>query len=406
MMSVPNITSIGDVFELRWVEEKIRIKVDHLHESSLGVYAEITASQDSGDKSLHLQHARVNMLTVSAKKGLARQLSDRVDLDWDTIIEQTCVNVLREYRKGEPVIQVGGLPEHKKARYRLYPYVLDKEITAIYGLGGSGKSYFVIYIAVCVQCGHSFFGIEPIQGNALILDWEGSQYVADMRVKALKKGMAIESKELPYYRRCSHLLRDDTQEIQRIVLEHNIKMVIIDSVGMASGFDDYHSSAISMLRALRSLGVACLCIDHTPKAGESLFGSVYKTNEARSVFELQGMQSPGEDKSDIALFHRKINDGRLVKPVSYHVEFTGDNEVTESVAFTKQDIQGVAEFAKQTAMKEQITDLLRAGSMPLSEIADTLMSSEAIVKSVLYRNKKSFIKVGNDGWGLLGEGIK
>jgi len=404
MISKPEIQSIGDVFELRWVDEKIHIKVDHLHESAQGLYAEITASKNSGDSLQHLQHARINLLTVSAKKGLARQLSDRVEADWDTIIEQTCVNVLRQYRKGEPVMEVGNLPKHTKARYRLYPYILNNEITAIYGMGGSGKSYFVVYLALCVQCGHGFFGIDPIQGNVLILDWEASPYVADERVKALKEGMGISVEGLPFYRRCSHLLRDDVQEIQRIVLEHQIKVVVIDSVGMASGFDDYHNSAVSMLRALRSLGIACVCIDHMPKAGGSMFGSTYKVLEARSVFELQGIQTPGESNLDIALFHRKINDGRIVKPVSYHVEFTGDNEVTSSVVIKKQDVQDVAEFAKQTALKEQIVDLLKVGSMPLLEIVDSLMISESVAKSVLYRNKKSFIKIGDDEWGLLGEG--
>lgn len=407
MISKPTIQSIGDVFELVWETEKIRIKVDHLYESSQGVYAEITASKNGVAKLQHLQHARINLLAVSAKKGLARQLSDRVELDWDTIIEQTCMNVLLNYRKGEPAIKVGDLPEHKKARYRLFPYVIDGEITALYGMGGAGKSYFAIYLALCIQCGCDFFGIHPVQGNVLILDWETSRYVVDERIKALKVGMCIESSDLPLYRRCSHLLRDDIPEVQRIVLENVIKLVIIDSVGMASGFDDYHSSAVSMLRALRSLGIACLCIDHMPKEGASLFGSVYKVNEARSVFELQGIQTPGESHLEIALFHRKINDGRLVKPVSYHMEFFGDEEFTESVVISKQDIHSVVEFAKQTALKEQIVDLLKGGSMSLVEIAESLMVGEDIVKAVLYRNKKTFMKmalVDAECWGLLGEG--
>lgn len=398
MTSSPTMSAIGDVYILSWEKENIKIKIDRLSERSEGVTAELLATC-SGK---HLYSARFNLLSPHSKKIIANELARRLNgIGWDIMIEQVCVHTLTQYRRGEPVITVGNLPRRNRPRYRLKPFILENQLSALYGHGGSSKTQLALLCAIMVQCGVSLLGFSVIQGNSLLLDWETSAETIDEKVKAIKKGMNIDSPAIPFYRRCFHLLTHDITEIQREVIEKQIELVIIDSAGMAGGFDkDYHSVAIELLRALRSLNISVLLIDHKPKVGDSMFGSVYKYNECRSAFEIKVNQEAGSNCMDIALFHTKYNDTAKHKPMGFHIEFEGDEDYTEAIIFTQKDVTEMPELEARLSYRERIINFLKQGAVPINQIAEELNIPEASIRTTLYRNKKTFVKT-EGGWGLL-----
>ena len=405
----PRLERVGDVYTLKWDIEKIKINIDHIAEEKHAVWGEFVVSLNTQSKEVHLHHGVVNLLATTSKNTLTKQLEARdinrqTVLDWGAIVEQACMVALRAYREGEPIIQAGNLPERTTPRYMFYPYILMGEISAFYGFGGSGKSFLATFLALAVQCNFAIWGVKPIQGNVLYLDWEASSVTFDERVKALKTGMGIESNNLVYYRRCHHRLSHDISEVQRAVAEKNISLVIIDSVGMASGIDQqFHSSALEFLRAARSLGISVLCIDHKPKGEDSMFGSVYKTNECRSAFDVRGSQTPGDSFLDVGIFHRKMNDGPLAKARAYRLEFEGDQDRTNSITLTPQDITQLGDLAQAVSCKERILRLLLTeGKMTSNQIAEALQEKEDKVRTTLNRYKTYFLRMGNE-WGLLVE---
>ncbi len=396
-MTIPKIESVGDVFILDWEDNKVKIKLDRLHERSDGVTGEMLITQNGQ----HLYHARVNLLSAHSKKVLANELSNRIDkLDWQAMIEQACTKTLLEYRKGEPVILVGNLPRRTIPRYRLKPFVLENELTSIYAYGGSGKSVIADFITVMVQSGVSLLGLDVVKGNVLYLDWESSKETIDERVKAIKRGMGINDNELPYYRRCHRLIASEIAEIQAQVLEKDIRLVIIDSAGMASGFDDYHASAMDMLRAMRSLNIAVLIIDHKPKGSDTMFGSVYKTNECRACFEIKAIQEEGSSMMRMGIFHTKANDTRKQVPIGLQIEFVGDDDYTDEIVISRQDISTMPELENNLSIKVRIVDMLKGGALAVKDIAEDLQLPEPTVRTTLNRNKKTFVRT-EDGWGLL-----
>lgn len=396
-MTIPTIESIGDVFVLNWEKEKVKIKLDRLYEKSEGITGEMLITQNEG----HLYHARINLLSAHSKKVLANELSSRIDkLDWQAMIEQACTKTLLEYRKGEPVIQVGNLPKRETPRYRLKPFVLENELTSIYAYGGSGKSVIADFITVMVQSGVALLGFDVLKGNVLYLDWESSKETIDERVKAIKKGMGINDNELPYYRRCHRLVASEIVEIQMQVLEKNISLVIIDSAGMASGFDDYHASAMDMLRAMRSLNIAVLIIDHKPKGSDTMFGSVYKTNECRACFEIKAIQEEGTSIMRMGIFHTKANDTRKHRPIGLQIDFIGDDDYTDEIVISKQGIEDMPELEEGLSIKLRIIGVLKHGAREVKDIAEDLELPEPTIRTTLNRNKKSFVRT-EGGWGLL-----
>jgi hypothetical protein len=397
---VPTIQSVGDTFILTWQHNDIQVKLNRLVDKNESVSAELVITKDGG----HLYQARVNLLSPTSKKTLADEISGRLNgVDWRVILEQAFTKTLESYRKCQPVIRVGDLPRRETPRYRLKPFVLESELNAIYAYGGAGKSVLSHFIAILVQGGVSACGLIPVKGNVLILDWETSQETVDERVKAIKKGMRISSPELPYYRRCYHVLASDIYEIQEEIASKDIQLIIVDSANMASGVtSDFHGPAQAMLAALRSLSRSILIIDHKPKQGESMFGTVIKFNSCRSAWEMEGTQEEESRTLQVALTHTKHNDIPRMRPIGFSVEFIGDDDYIDEIVFKHEDIMANPQFAKKRPLKDRIYYLLlHEGLMSVSEITSELEDTiESSLRGVLNRYKdKLFIKT-DDKWGI------
>ncbi|MBT9143923.1 MAG: hypothetical protein DDT29_02337 [Dehalococcoidia bacterium] len=181
--------------------------------------------------------------------------------------------------------------------------------------------------------------------------------------------------------------------------------MIVDSVGGACGGEP--ESAEVVLRyfmALRSLKITTLSIDHVTKAGDTKmpFGSVYKANSARSIYELRKSQEAGEGWMDIGLYHRKCNVGRLQKPFGLRIDYFEDDH-QPSILFSRSDIREVPGLTEGLTLQDQIVAVLRHGAMTVAEIASEISANQGSVKAALYRYKNRFVMADPLGkrWGLL-----
>jgi hypothetical protein len=399
-MEPPKLTSVGDTYLLRWEKEAINIRINRIVEKSEGVSGELLVTKGDG----HLYQTRINLLSQVSKTALAKELSGRLNsLDWRVILEQAFTMTLASYRTGEPVIKVGDLLPRTAPRYRLKPIILENELTALYALGGSGKSATTDLFAVLVQTGWSACGFAPIKGDVLILDWETSKETVDERVKAVKKGMGITSPELVHYRRCYRYLADEIGYIQEQVAIRNIKLVIVDSANMASGIGlDYHGPALAMIGGLRSLGISVLIVDHKPKMGDQMFGSVTKYNACRATWELQGQQEDGSPLLNLGLFHTKHNDTPKNKPIGLQVNFGMVGDVTDTMSFTRQDIENMPLINETLPVKMLILNLLKGGPLRPEDIASELGKKDEYIRKelTLLKQRNMVVNLGDGTWGL------
>lgn len=70
-VSIPVLNSVGDVYELHWVEEGIYITLDHVSEGE-NMNGEFHVELNgTGNKRAHVYQAKMNLLSISAKKSLA-----------------------------------------------------------------------------------------------------------------------------------------------------------------------------------------------------------------------------------------------------------------------------------------------------------------------------------------------
>lgn len=396
-MSLPEFKALAGLYTLRYPDEHITIHLDRLEEHHQVTSAELTITTDLPGVSPHLHQARLNLISTRGRKTITTYLASRLpDLDWDAMLEQACILTLRHHREGEPLIMIGSMPPSEKPRYRVEPILLENQANLIYGAGGIGKSYFAYLLALLVESGVVQLGLTPVQGEVLYLDYETCGEEADEKVRAIKAGMNLPTDCDIHYRFCHQPLVADIAEIQRMVVGIEAGLVIVDSIGVACGGEPESAEImLAYFRALRSLRVTTLSIDHITKQDKSLFGSVYKYNTARSIYEVKKSQNPGEAELSIGLYHRKVNTGRLQHPQGFILKFGN-----ASVSFNRKDIKEIPELAEGFPLWERIKDLLFSGAMTQENIAMKLDAKPEVIRVTLYKYKNIFVKL-NDKWGVL-----
>jgi hypothetical protein len=196
-------------------------------------------------------------------------------------------------------------------------------------------------------------------------------------------------------------LSDSVEQLQRIIHDKNIGLIIVDSLGPAvRGNLNDSEPAIKYHAALRQLGTTSLTLAHTSKdqitKKRTIFGSVFFTNLARSVWECKAEQETGEDEAVISLRHTKANLSRLHPPLGYRFTFT-DNSIT----VVKADLRDSG-LSRELPLSFRIKDLLRGGTMSVKDIAEQLNSGVDTTARTLRRmkSKNQVEKLEDDTWGL------
>ncbi|MBA7546929.1 hypothetical protein ES705_39330 [subsurface metagenome] len=207
----------------------------------------------------------------------------------------------------------------------------------------------------------------------LYLDYEDDPSSFRKRWSALERGFGKGAMSI-LYRRMTAPLADSVEQLRNTISNKKIGLIIVDSLGPAArGNLNDPEPAIKYHAALRQLGVTSLTLAHTAKdqftKKRTIFGSVFFTNLARSVWECKAEQETGEDEAIISLKHTKANLSRLHPPLGYRFTFTGN-----TINITKTDLRDTG-LSGELPLSWQIKNLLRQGSFTVGEISEQLSSN-------------------------------
>ena len=354
---------------------------------------------------LHI--TRLNLFSTQAKKTLAGHLRAQINsLEWNTLIEQLAQRTITEYRKGEPVVIIGAHPLRPGSRWRLEGLIPEGDIALLFGPGGSGKSFLALAFGMAVSHGWDGLGLKVEQGPVLYLDWEWGWQEHNDRLLALEAGMDLKFKPSIVYRYCSHEIDNEIETIQQIVVDKNIKLVIVDSLVPAlGGAKNAKENAEPLFTSLRSLpGTSALVISHTAKDPEaktrSPYGDVFSTNRPRHVIEMRAV-SETEGQLDIALYKHKSNlpPARLkgLYPIGFRLATGALGTSLERI-----DVFSVPALAERMGLKGRLLDFLKLGPATKAAIALALSSSPAQVQARLSELKRAglLVLLPNSSWAL------
>lgn len=224
----------------------------------------------------------------------------------------------------------------------------DKFPTTIYGDGGLGKSYLGLHLGIlAAKGGESFLGFqfpqEPLK--VLYLDWELDK--DEFSRRAEKVSMGLELPKVPgnlYYYSPEKSLSRLLPHIKEALKTKGIQFLIIDSLGASCVDPEKVGDIVEVFSQIKNLGIATLILDHQSKMQsqdnynqKTPYGSVYKYNLSRSVFQLSSI---GREDHQISLMlrHKKANFGRLIQDLTFDISFEGDRvQFLESKALSPEE---------------------------------------------------------------------
>jgi hypothetical protein len=410
----PHVTEGIGFIEYAFVEEGIRVVAEQFSDDGV---TELSFYSVNGSEELLLYMSKVNLLSVQTMNALTLRMEKHCpDPPWADMLTFIQGKTMQIARRGSPAVPVGKRPPSMRLEYQLEPILEKNQPTTIYGPGGHAKSLLAAYIACLVQ--FNIIGMansnscwRPATGNVLYLDWESSQEDFNRRIWAIKQGLGISTENTLLYRFCSQPLVNDIREIQRMVYGNNIDFIIADSQMAAAGYGSDPSQVSSQYyNALRSLERTNLTIDHVSKAewskingsnSQGPYGSVVKFNRSRSQFEIKKSQDTDDNSLEIAMVHRKHNEGKLLKPIGIRISFHYKlKDELDKVTFSPCDIVDNPELSNSASARDRIVQVLRHGKLEVKAISDQLQIPEPTIRARLNDNKQLF-KHFEDGWGLL-----
>lgn len=362
----------------------------------------------------HLYAAGFNVSAGPQRGAVARQLAKRAntgDIDWEDLLEDFCRRVMAAEREGDPIEKVGALPIPIGESYRLDPILPLEQTTILYGDGGTGKSTLAAALAVSVQEGVALLDRwNPRRAPVLYLDWEAGRSSINRRIRGVAMGAHIPRVVQVDYLDCRRrgALFAFAEDVSRMVEQAGYGLVVVDSVGMASGVageaSDANESAIRLFSAFGFLGTTVLAVDHVNRADAETtnkrsrpYGSIYKSNLARATFELRRQKSP-DGSSALLLVHTKANDSDLMPPQAIRVVHGDDGAITyERMDAVPTDLAG------SLTQADQLAAWLAEDHYTSDELAELTTLSPNVVRAVLSRHKTRFNKLSSGKYELLPE---
>ena len=407
-----DITGRSTIYQMAWEQLNISAKIDRIKESSdHEVKGEVTIRSTRPTSAGHIRSGRLNLTSPSARGTFARSCASRdSEVDWDKVMEQLCVAVLNKFRQGSEIEVLTGDADVKVMdKWLIEPLIQTDNPTLIYAHGSTGKSFFAQFVAVLADAGESRCGFNVERGiNVLYLDWETNAKELSSRVTQIRNGLGLTGKSHILYLRMFQGLATSIEMIRSHVVENDVNLVIIDSLGSACmGEPESAAVVLTTFNAIRTLEVSSFIVDHTNKDG-GLFGSVYKHNSSRQVFELKKNQNLDEDKLVLGMFHIKANNSKLMKPLGFELTFGED-----SIAVTRQDVRDTP-LESSMRVVDRVQNTLRSASqtatalgevfkgMTAQEIATELDKTESHIRKLLSEGKQDgkFISLGEGRYAL------
>jgi len=359
------------LFTTKKGEPVLRLRLDRIHdESNGGIWCEISATLIFGDAeaSPFLRFERTNLMT-SSKSGwgkIADALKESAGFNWDRDIGPAIHASIEQHRTAaashRQLVRIN--PSEVGVPFLIAPLVSSTGLTLWYSAPGVGKSMMALAAAVQVSTGYPLIGAAPTEvGHTIYIDFEDDPTEHDIRFTALLKAVEWDGEAPVTHFTVTGKFADAIGPIRALIRELDVKLVILDSMGQARGTDASDGdSTIKLVKALRSLGVPVLAIDHVTKVDNKgmkdgkidnpdsimAIGSQFSTAGARLAWFIQEMSLSTPMARKFNMHNTKHNHVAKQEPFSMSLDMeNNEQQRVTSLKFTSWDSLKYQEIAQE-----------------------------------------------------------
>lgn len=292
--------------------------------------------------------------------------------------------------------------EFEEQKWLVDNFILSSGMSVLSGIEGSYKSWLSLYLAQCVSEGKPFFDKwETARGNVLIIDKENTKATLHERMRLL----GISPTENIYLLGKGEFWADKVEEMQgtlAFVRDHDIKLVIIDTLIRVHGANENDASEMS--KVLEKIGLftqeeaAVLLLHHLKKptlgASQSLRDLLRGTTDISAKIDTHFSISKMEHLLKIEF--GKNRTAKMLPP--FLVEFIS-SEKDCKFEFVK-ELESVESKVKSLILEDEILAMLESGSMTRKGIVNAFgpnisaSSIDRVLKNLKEQNKISVFRNG------------
>ncbi len=402
----PNINKKGTIIDVSFVELGLYFRAERISESLERISAEISVSMDipsdRGVRRERILWSRASLLDDRSKDAFVQSLEHATEekslrrISYDEVTSEAFGCIISAHREGESVEELTNMSTATGRVFHLRPLLLSKVPNLIWAQGGSFKSYFAQLCCVMTDRGYSDFGLTvKSPAKVLYVDYEESLDTFSRRICAIQRGLGFPNPETSgiLWKKMYQPFASSIEEISKTIRDRGVEFLVIDSMNPALGGMSISSEAVEkFFEALGSLNITSLILDHANRSAESnatgtsaIYGSAFKYNRSRMVYELKKKQEDLSGSVQVVLYHRKTNDFKIQAPKGFSIKFDmrqvqeeGDSEyqldLVHSVKFTPLRLGDAdAEFLKSQPLSEVARELIEAnGPTPIGELAESI----------------------------------
>jgi len=343
---------------------------------------------------------RVNLQSSSAREGIRREIEGiygKTDLGWPALLAEACDLAKETWRGLDYSVDLSAVALPEERRWAVEHFAPEGLVTIVFGMGGSGKSLVCADMALHCLYGMDWKGKRTRQTpGVLVIDYEDAEDEWRLRVQQLCDGYGWQFPEQGYRYMPGRAVpvADQIVQIRRLVAEHHIGLVVVDSAASACGGDLLDTTAAArLINALTDLGTTSIIIAHNTKAEDSKYpyGNIFWHNLVRATHYIESEQAEGSSVMDSVLYNRKANRG-LQKPLSIHINFSPEDTGPVTIDL----LARMPEKLRKPSMKGDLEAMLRDGEYDATSLAEATGYTRARVAEML-RTDQTFAFARRDG---------
>ena len=325
-------------------------------------------------------YARMRNANGYEKEDLQAHLLDFVTGLWD------------EHVRGQRAAATRGDTQPSEPPWLIEDYVVGAAGHVLFAHPGRGKSWTALLLATCLDAGLQGVWEVPSPERVLYVNLERSESSMARRLGQVNGALGLDrDRGLLMLHRRGRSLSDVIDAVHQAVVEHKVKLVVVDSLSR-TGVGDLteNQTANNAMDLLNGLGAAWLALGHTPRSDEThLYGSVMFDAAADIAIQLLTEEQDGPTPQlGIGMKVTKSNDTAKPPLRIWAYEFDrryGISRVREAEAFEFPVIEDDGSGAKGAASANtaRVAAYLLQGPAHISRIAEELMMSKSSVSRAL-----------------------